>query len=117
MSAKMDLLTNILSTFNDLFGNVGWRDADNVRRHIVEIPSMVSKDERYQNVMKHSDKQNASKESDRVLQSVIFNIMVDNMELFKQFTDNPSFNKWLADLVLKVTCNTDGKPYEGQTAI
>ena len=116
-SPELDLLTNILSSFNDLFGNIEWKDADNVRRQIAQIPSMVSKDERYQNAMKNSDKQNARMESDRVLQSVIFSIMADNMELFKQFTDNPSFKKWLADMVFSVTYNTDGKPYEGQTAV
>jgi type I restriction enzyme R subunit len=116
-SPELDLLTNILSTFNDLFGNIEWKDADNVRRQIAQIPSMVSKDERYQNAMKNSDKQNARMESDRVLQSVILSIMADNMELFKQFTDNPSFKKWLADMVFSVTYNTGGKPYERQTAV
>ncbi|ALP05759.1 Type-1 restriction enzyme R protein [Clostridioides difficile] len=88
---EMDLLSSILSSFNDLFGNIDWNDADNVRRQILEIPGMVTKDERYINAMKNSDKQNARMESERALQSVIFSIMADNMELFKQFNDNPSF--------------------------
>ena len=52
---------------------------------------MVSKDEKYQNAMKNSDEQSARLESERALQQVIFAIMADNMELFKQFQDNPSF--------------------------
>ena len=50
--------------------------------------------------------------SERALQQVIFAIMADNMELFKQFQDNPSFQKWLSDLVFNLTYNKDGKPYE-----
>ncbi len=109
---EMDLLSIILSDFNDMFGNINWNDADNVRRQILEIPAMVSRDEKYQNAMKNSDEQSARLESERALQQVIFSIMADNMELFKQFQDNPSFKKWLSDLVFNLTYNKDGKPYD-----
>lgn len=112
--AELETLTSILNIFNDLFGNIQWNDADNVKRQISEIPALVSKDEKYQNAMKNSDKENARIEGDRALQSVIFNIMADNMELFKQFNDNPSFKKWLADTVFSVTYNTKGKQFETQ---
>ncbi|WNQ12203.1 type I restriction endonuclease [Paenibacillus aurantius] len=114
---ELDLLTNILSIFNDLFGNIDWKDADNVRAQIQRIPGMVSKDTKYQNAMKNSDKQNARMESDAALQRVIFNIMADNMEIFKQWGDNPSFKKWLADMVFNVTYNTDGKPFSGEATV
>ena len=99
----MDLLSIILSDFNDMFGNIDWKEPDNVRRQIIAIPDMVAKDEKYQNAMKNSDKQNARMESERALQQVIFSVMADNMELFKQFQDNPSFKKWLSDMVFNMT--------------
>lgn len=111
VNPEMDLLSVILSDFNDMFGNINWNDADNVKRQILEIPAMVSKDEKYQNAMRNSDKQNARMESERALQQVIFDIMADNMELFKQFQDNPSFKKWLSDMVFNLTYNPEGKPY------
>ncbi len=92
--------------------DINWNDADNVRRQILEIPAMVSRDEKYQNAMKNSDEQSARLESERALQQVIFAIMADNMELFKQFQDNPSFKKWLSDLVFNLTYNKEGRPYE-----
>lgn len=109
VNPEMDLLSIILNGFNDMFGNINWNDADNVRRQILEIPDMVAKDERYQNAMKNSDEQNARMESERALQQVIFAIMADNMELFKQFQDNPSFKKWLSDLVFNMTYEPQGK--------
>lgn len=112
INPEMDLLSVILTDFNDMFGNIDWNDADNVRRQLLEIPAMVSRDEKYQNAMKNSDKQNARMESERALQQVIFSIMADNMELFKQFQDNPSFKKWLSDMVFNLTYNKDGKPYD-----
>ena len=109
---EIDLLSVILSDFNNMFGNINWNDADNVRRQILEIPAMVSRDEKYQNAMKNSDEQSARLESERALQQVIYAIMADNMELFKQFQDNPPFKKWLSDLVFNLTYNKEGKPYE-----
>ena len=108
---EMDLLSRIISDFNDMFGNINWNDADNVQRQILEIPAMVSRDKKYQNAMRNSDEQSARLESERALQQVIFAIMADNMELFKQFQDNPSFKKWLSDLVFNLTYNPEGKEY------
>lgn len=108
---EMDLLSKIIMDFNDMFGNINWNDADNVQRQILAIPEMVSKDKKYQNAMKNSDAQEARTESERALQAVIFSIMADNMELFKQFQDNPSFKKWLSDLVFNLTYNPEGKEY------
>ena len=93
---EMDPLSHIISEFNGMFGNIQWNDADNVQRQLLQIPAMVSRDEKYRNAMKNSDEQEARTESERALQQVIFSIMADNMELFKQFQDNPSF-KEMAD--------------------
>ncbi len=114
---ELDLLSNILLEFNDLFGNIEWKDIDQVKKRISEIPEMVAKDKNYQNAMKNSDKQNAKIESDKALNKAIINIMADNMEVFKQFNDNPSFKKWLGDMVFNLTFNTDGVVYEGQAMI
>ena len=108
---EMDPLSQIISDFNDMFGNIQWKDADNVQKQILRIPAMVSRDEKYQNAMKNSDEQEARTESERALQKVIFSIMADNMELFKQFQDNPSFKKWLTNMVFNLTYNKEGKPY------
>jgi type I restriction enzyme R subunit len=109
---EMDLLSNIVSEFNDMFGNIDWKDEDNARHQVTEvIPAMVSKDESYQNAMRNSDEEGARLESERALQQVIFSIMADNMEIFKQYQDNPAFRKWLADMVFNMTYNPDGTPY------
>ena len=110
VNPEMDLLSIILNDFNDMFGNIDWKEPDNVRKQIVRIPDMVAKDERYKNAMKNSDRQNARMESERALQQVIFSIMADNMELFKQFQDNPSFKKWLSDMVFNMTYEPERKP-------
>lgn len=114
---EMDLLSSILESFHDMWGNIDWKDEDQVKRHIAGIPAAVSKDVAYQNAMKNSDKQNARIESERALKKAVMNMMSDNMELFKQFNDNPSFKKWLSDMVFNLTYNTKGEPYTGDARV
>src|SRR5262249_34723328 len=76
---ELDRLSNIVRTFNDLFGNVDWKDADKIHKVITEdIPAKVSADEAYQNAKAHSDKQNARIEHDRVLARVIMELLADH---------------------------------------
>jgi type I restriction enzyme R subunit len=101
---ELDLLSNIIMAFNDQFGNIDWKDADKIRRVITEeIPEKVAADKAYQNAIKNSDKQNARLEHDRALQRVIFELLSDHTELFKQFSDNQTFKKWLSDTIFQAT--------------
>ncbi|MCG3127353.1 MAG: hypothetical protein CHACPFDD_02212 [Phycisphaerae bacterium] len=105
---ELDLLSNILKSFNDQFGNIDWKDADKIRKVISEeIPGKVKADKAYQNAKKQSDKQNARIEHDRALQRVMNELLADHTELFKQFSDNPSFRKWLADTIFNLTFEED----------
>ncbi len=107
MEPELDRLSSILQTFNDMFGSIEWRDVDKIGQVISEeIPAMVAADHAYRNAMKNSDKSNARIEHDNALQRVIVSLLSDHTELFKQFMDNPSFKKWLADTVFAVTYET-----------
>ena len=101
---ELDLLSNIVRAFNDQFGNIEWNDPDKISRVIAEeIPARVAADKAYQNAIKNSDKQNARIEHDVVLQRVLVEFLSDHTELYKQFSENPAFKKWLADTIFQVT--------------
>ena len=101
---ELDRLSNILKTFNEQFGNIPWTDADRVRRLITEdIPARMAADTPYQNARKNSDRQNARIEHDNALARVIVGLMKDDTELFKQFSDNLSFIRWLTDTMFDLT--------------
>ena len=94
--------------FNDQFGNIDWKDGDKIREVIAEeIPAKVAADKAYQNAQKHSDRQNARIEHDKALGRVVTDLLADHTELFKQFSDNPSFKKWLADTIFSSTYNAE----------
>ncbi len=101
---ELDRLSNIIKSFNDLFGNIQWSNADRVRRMISEeIPAQVSADTAFQNAKKNNDRQNARIEHDRALWRVMAGILSDDAQLFKEFHDNVDFRRWLADKVFEMT--------------
>ena len=101
---ELDRLSNILKIFNDQFGNIPWSDADRVHKLITEeIPSRVAADTAYQNAKKNSDKQNARIEHDKALGRVMTAVLKDDTELFKQFSDNEGFRRWLTDTIFGLT--------------
>ena len=101
---ELDRLSNIVKAFNDQWGNIPWKDGDKVRQVITEeIPAKVAADKAYQNARKNSDKQAARLEHDKALARVMTDLLADHTELFKQFSDNAGFQKWLKDMVFNMT--------------
>lgn len=101
---ELDRLSNILKAFNDQFGGVVWSDRDRVRKLVTEeIPAKVAADKAYQNARKNSDKQNAKIEHDKALKRVMTAVLKDDAELYKQFSDNPEFRRWMTDAIFSMT--------------
>ena len=99
-----DRLSNILREFHELFGNIDWKDEDRIRKIITEeLPAMVSKDKAYQNAMKNNDRKTARIEHGAALGRAALSILQDPTEFYKQYSDSPSFRKWLADTIFTLT--------------
>lgn len=113
---ELELLSNILKTFNDQFGNINWTNNDRVQRLITEdIPAQVAADKKYQNAQRNSDKVNARIEHDKALRRVMNSVLKDDTELFKQFSDNESFQRWLSDSIFSVTYQHDSQYSDKET--
>ena len=101
---EMERLSNIIREFNDRFGNIEWKDQDKIERVIAEdLPAKVAGDKAYRNAMANSDEQNARIEHDKALERAMTELLADHTELFKQFSDNESFRRWLSEMVFAVT--------------
>jgi type I restriction enzyme, R subunit len=108
---ELDLLSNIIKAFNELWGNIPWTDADRVQKLVMEeIPAKVAADAAYQNAMKNSDKQNARIEHDKALGRVMTAVLQDDTQLFKHFSDNEAFRRELTDMVFRLTYREAGAP-------
>ena len=78
--------------------------ADAIERVITEdLPEKVAADKAYQNAVANSDRQNARIEHDKALERAVTELLADHTELFKQFSDNESFRKWLSETVFAAT--------------
>ena len=112
---EMDRLSNIIRDFNDRFGNIEWNDQDKIEKVIAEeLPAKVAGDRAYQNAMANSDRQNARIEHDKALERAMADYVADPIELFKQFSDNESFRRWLSERVFAATYLTPATPTVGQ---
>ncbi len=101
---EMDRLSNIVREFNDRFGNIEWKDQDKIERVISEeLPAKVAEDTAYRNAMANSDRQNARIEHDKALERAMTELLADHTELFKQFSDNESFRRWLLEMNFAAT--------------
>lgn len=69
----------------------------------MDIPAKVLADKAYQNAIKNSDRENARIEHDRVLQRVMVDLMTDDTRLYRLYSDDDGFRKWLADAVFGAT--------------
>lgn len=67
------------------------------------------KNEKFQNALINSDIENIKREYDVALKEVFRSIMLDNMELFGQWTNNITFNKWLSEMVFEEIMNRKNK--------
>ncbi len=101
---EMDQLSTIIRDFNNRFGNIDWKDQDKIEKVITEdLPAKVAEDQAYKNAIANSDKQNARIEHDRALEKAMVEMVADHTELFKQFSDNESFRRWLSEMIFVAT--------------
>jgi type I restriction enzyme, R subunit len=109
LEPEIDRLSNIVRVFNEQFGGIAWGDRDRIEKRITEeIPKRVSADVAYQNARQNSDRQNAQIEFAKALGRVVTGMLKDDTVLFKEYSDNDSFRRWLTDTVFRLTYDEPG---------
>ena len=111
--AELDLLSNIIANFNDLFGGIAWVDKDRAGKMITEdIPVKVGNDPAFKNAREHSDRANARVEYTAAVNRVIMGIMKDDTQFFKHFMDNPDFRQFVINASFDVAYRGKVKGWE-----
>jgi type I restriction enzyme R subunit len=101
---ELDRLSNILKSFNEEFRAL-FKDADRVaRRFKDDIAPKVAADPAYQNA-KQNTPQTARIEHDKALAKVMIEVLKDDTEVYKQFVQNPSFKRFVTEMVFGLTCD------------
>jgi type I restriction enzyme R subunit len=108
---ELDHLSSIIQSFNDEFGNIPFEDRDRVARVIAEeLPEKVAANKAYQNAMRNSDKAAARLEHDHALMEAILSMFTDHADLYKHFSDDPNFRRWLSQTVFAATYDGNSPP-------
>jgi len=99
---ELDKLSNIINAFNEHFGTL-FTDGDRVVKRIREdIAPKVAADIAYQNAKKNTP--NAARlEHDKALAKVMLTLLKDDTEVYKQFVENDSFQRFVTDMVFGMT--------------
>lgn len=100
--AVLDVLSNIIKSFNDQFGTL-FKDGDRVARRVTdEIAPKVAADPAYQNA-KRNTPQTARIAHENALAKVMLDVLKDDTEIYKQFVQNPSFKRFVTEAVFDLT--------------
>jgi type I restriction enzyme R subunit len=111
---ETDLLSNILKSFNEQFGTL-FSDADRVARRFREdVAPQVAADPAFQNARLNTP-QTARIEHDKALARVMLQLLKDDTEVYKQFVQNPSFKRFVTDMVFSLA--TDSHPPTGTSDV
>ena len=98
----MNPLSVILEEFNSLWGTE-FTDADQVGELIAGIPVQVEAKDAYRNARRHPDEENARVEHDRALDDVLIDTIQCGAELYKLYTENEDFRRWLSNRSFSAT--------------
>jgi type I restriction enzyme R subunit len=99
---EMDWLSNILKSFNEQFGTL-FTDNDRVMKKIRDdIAPKVAADTAYKNA-KENTPHTARMAHDQALNTVMQELVKDDIDVYKQFVENESFKRFVSDLVYRHT--------------
>jgi len=105
---ELEPLSRILKEFNERFGNIDWKDEDRVKRFVfVELPEKLKADEPLQNALRQNDPQNARIELERATQQAVTDSLGDQMQLYKEFMNNPDFKGFLLEKLFELLWPAD----------
>ncbi|MGK7923431.1 MAG: DEAD/DEAH box helicase family protein, partial [Trichodesmium sp.] len=104
---KSDKISQIIQEFNNRFGgSISWQNEDKTWRFFLEeLPEKVRKDGEYQNAINYSDPQNAKLTFENKFNQELRRYIRENLEEYRQFTDNKNFREWLINSLFNLEYN------------
>lgn len=92
---EMDALSNIVKDFNELFGNIDWKNRDEVQRQIEELPGRISKSVDFVNAVKNGDRQVAQIAFNDDMVAIVASMLEEKTEFVQTYFNNPDFQNFV----------------------
>lgn len=96
---ELDVLSNIVNDFNAAHGGIDWRDEDEVRRQINDLPRRMAEDEGFVNAVLSGDSQVAQIYFNDSIEGIITSMTDEKLEFMQQYFKNAQFRNFVNERV------------------
>jgi len=92
---ELDALSNIVRDFNDTYGNIEWKDKDEVQRQIEELPKRIAASEDFVNAVRNGDNQVAQITFNDDIIKIVAAMLEEKTEFVQTYFANPEFQNFV----------------------
>lgn len=102
---EMDALSSIVKDFNDTYGNIEWKNRDEVQRQIEELPARIATSVDFANAVRNGDKQVALITFNDDITNIIAAMLEEKTEFVQTYFANPDFQNFVNARVFQAAVN------------
>lgn len=102
---EMDALSSIVKDFNDTYGNIEWKNRDEVQRQIEELPARIATSVDFINAVRNGDKQVAQITFNDDIINIVAGMLEEKTEFVQTYFANPDFQNFVNARVFQAAVN------------
>ena len=92
---EMEALSTIVKDFNELFGNIDWKNRDEVQRQINELPARIAGSVDFANAVKNGDSQVAQITFNDDMIAIVAAMLEEKTEFVQTYFGNKDFQNFV----------------------
>ena len=92
---EIDALSSIVKDFNDTYGNIEWKNRDEVQRQIEELPARIATSVDFANAVRNGDKQVAQITFNDDIINIVAAMLEEKTEFVQTYFANPDFQNFV----------------------
>lgn len=92
---EMDALSNIIKDFNDTYGNIEWKNRDEVQKQIEELPARIATSVDFVNAVKNGDTQVAQITFNDDITAIVAAMLEEKTEFVQTYFANTDFRNFV----------------------
>ena len=103
---EMDALSSIVKDFNDTYGNIDWKNRDEVQRQIEELPTRIANSEDFANAVRNGDTQVAQITFNEDIVRIVAAMLDEKTEFVQTYFANQDFQNFVNARVFQAAVNS-----------
>lgn len=106
---EFDPLSRIVADFNKAFGGIDWKDEDEVRRQVRDLPRRMAENVNFVNTVRSGDRQMAQIQFNAVIESLVATMGEEKLEFMQQYFANVHFRNFVNERVFRACLKDIGE--------